>query len=98
MKQMKPVIGVTPLWDEEKDSIWMLPGYMDGITESGGIPVILPFSEDEQELEQLCPSCRSRVQEERCICCGSTITSGTGGVNPAFDPERFSALKRGEQL
>ena len=23
----KPVIGVMPLWDDEKDSIWMLPGY-----------------------------------------------------------------------
>ena len=22
----KPKIGVMPLWDEEKESIWMLPG------------------------------------------------------------------------
>ena len=28
---MKPVIGIIPLFDEEKDSIWMVPGYMDGI-------------------------------------------------------------------
>lgn len=28
---MKPVIGVMPLVDEKKDSLWMLPGYMDGI-------------------------------------------------------------------
>jgi len=28
---MKPIIGVMPLWDDEKESIWMLPGYMDGI-------------------------------------------------------------------
>ena len=50
---MKPVIGVMPLWDDQKDSIWMLPGYMDGISQAGGIPVIFPFSSDEQELEQL---------------------------------------------
>ncbi len=31
---MKPVIGVMPLWDDEKDSIWMLPGYMDGIKQA----------------------------------------------------------------
>ena len=24
-----------PLWDDEKDSIWMLPGYMDGICMAG---------------------------------------------------------------
>jgi len=24
----RPMIGVIPLWDEKKGSIWMLPGYM----------------------------------------------------------------------
>ena len=28
---MKPLIGLMPLWDEEKESLWMLPGYMDWI-------------------------------------------------------------------
>lgn len=54
---VKPVIGVMPLWDDEKDSIWMLPGYMDGISQAGGIPVVFPFSADEQELDQLMNLC-----------------------------------------
>ena len=54
---VKPVIGVMPLWDDQKDSIWMLPGYMDGIIQSGGLPVIFPFSGDEQELDQLSGLC-----------------------------------------
>ena len=54
---MKPIIGVMPLWDEEKDSIWMLPGYMDGIEQAGGLPVMFPFSADEQDLEQLARMC-----------------------------------------
>ncbi len=49
----KPLIGVMPLWDEKKDSLWMLPGYMDGITQAGGIPVMLPITKDENELAQL---------------------------------------------
>lgn len=28
---MLPIVGVIPLWDDEKESIWMLPGYMDGV-------------------------------------------------------------------
>ena len=32
----KPLIGVMPLWDEGKKSIWMLPGYLEGIREAGG--------------------------------------------------------------
>lgn len=54
---MKPVIGVIPLFDEEKDSIWMVPGYMEGIRAGGGLPVILPLKADEGETEQVCGMC-----------------------------------------
>ncbi len=50
---MKPVIGVTPLYDVEKSSIWMLPGYMDGILQAGGVPVILPLSAEDADIERL---------------------------------------------
>ncbi|UUZ97906.1 gamma-glutamyl-gamma-aminobutyrate hydrolase family protein [Paenibacillus sp. P25] len=42
----KPLIGVLPLYDSEKDSYWMLPGYMKGVEEAGGIPVI--FAADDR--------------------------------------------------
>jgi len=40
----RPIIGVVPLWDEKKDSIWMLPGYMKALEEAGSVPVILPLT------------------------------------------------------
>ncbi|MDO4484252.1 MAG: gamma-glutamyl-gamma-aminobutyrate hydrolase family protein [Clostridia bacterium] len=49
----KPVIAVAPLWDEEKQSLWMLPHYFDGVTNAGGIPVMLPLTDDEPALHQL---------------------------------------------
>ena len=49
----KPVIGVVPLYDDEKESLWMLPGYMDGITEAGGIPIMLPLTADKDVIRQL---------------------------------------------
>lgn len=49
----KPKIGVMPLWDEEKESIWMLPGYMDSVKEAGGIPVILPLHLKEEEFREI---------------------------------------------
>jgi len=53
----------------------------------------------EEELERLCPSCRSRVLEERCPVCGRTHGSwGEGTVNPAFDMERFERLRGGDGL
>ncbi len=54
---MKKVIGVMPLWDDEKNSIWMLPGYMEGIKQAGGLPFIFPFSDDEDEISILMEMC-----------------------------------------
>ncbi len=54
---MKPIVGVMPLWDDEKDSVWMLPGYLDGLNLAGGLPIVFPFSADEAELEQLVDLC-----------------------------------------
>ena len=54
---MKPVVGVMPLWDDEKDSLWMLPGYLEGIRQAGGLPIVLPLTEDVGELEQLAGLC-----------------------------------------
>ena len=68
----KPLIGVMPLWDEVKKSIWMLPGYLEGIREAGGTPVIFPLTEDREELEQLCS-----------LCNGFLITGGQD-VDPAI--------------
>ena len=49
----KPIIGLVPLFDDEKESLWMLPGYMDGITEAGGIPIMLPMTADKAAINQL---------------------------------------------
>lgn len=54
---MKPVVGVIPLFDEEKDSIWMVPGYMEGIRLAGGIPIILPLKAQEDEIAQVVRMC-----------------------------------------
>lgn len=54
---MKPVIGLIPLVDEERESLWMLPGYMDGVAAAGGLPVMLPLTDDPEELDQLCEMC-----------------------------------------
>lgn len=47
---MKPLIGLVPLIDYEKNSLWMIPGYMDGVRAAGGIPVILPLNADIEDM------------------------------------------------
>lgn len=49
----KPLIGVTPLYDDRMTSYWMIPGYMKGILQAGGLPVILPFIQNPEDVSQL---------------------------------------------
>lgn len=50
---MKPFIGVVPLVDQERESYWMLPGYMQGILSAGGVPVMLPLTGAPEVIDQL---------------------------------------------
>lgn len=49
----KPMIGIIPLYDETKESYWMLPSYMKGIEEAGGIPIMLPLTTSIEIIQQL---------------------------------------------
>lgn len=77
----KPMIGIVPLYDEIKESYWMLPGYMKGIERAGGIPVMLPLTSDEDIIASIAdafdgflfsggqdvnPSLYGEVKEEYC--------------------------------
>ena len=53
----RPLIGVAPLWDEKKDSLWMLPGYMEGLERAGGLPLMLPLTTGQETLRQLAGLC-----------------------------------------
>ena len=49
---MRPVIGLIPLFYDEKDSYWMLPGYMKALEKCGALPIMLPLTTDEAELDE----------------------------------------------
>ena len=53
----RPVIGIVPLVDIQRESYWMLPGYMDGVAEAGGLPLMLPLPDDEEQIGQLTALC-----------------------------------------
>lgn len=67
-----PVVGVTPLYDYSKNSIWMLPGYLKGLEQAGALPVVLPLTSGEEELERALS-----------LCNGVLFTGGQD-VNPAI--------------
>ena len=54
---MRPVIGLSPLWDNSKESYWMLPGYMKMLEECGAVPLMLPLTTDEGILDHCLNMC-----------------------------------------
>lgn len=50
---MKLLIGLTPIVDAGRDSLWMLPGYMQGLEAVGGIGMMLPLTDDAAMLKDL---------------------------------------------
>lgn len=51
---MKPLIGVTPLFDKDSHNYWINPKYMHGIETAGGLPVLLNLSADEEVWQAAC--------------------------------------------
>jgi len=58
----------------------MLPGYMDGISRAGGLPVMLPLSSDESVVSQICRSV------------DGLLFTGGQDVSPGLYGEDVSAL------
>lgn len=44
---MAKVIGCIPLYDDERDSYWLVPGYMKMLEQAGAVPFMLPLTDDD---------------------------------------------------
>ena len=87
----RPLIGVVPLMDYKLESLWMLPGYMDGITEAGGTPVMLPLTEDPATIRQLVSLCDGILvtggQDVAPEMYGESASPEYLAMNPELSPE-----------
>lgn len=95
---MKPVIGLIPLVDDERESLWMLPGYMDGISDAGGLSIMLPLNGDPDDLQRLCGLCDGFL-----LTGGHDVHPSVYGAEPlsvcgATSPERDAMEKNVLQL
>ena len=54
---MRPKIGVLPLYDSEKQTLWINPLYFGGVEQAGGLPLLLPLSDDPELWDEYLESC-----------------------------------------
>ncbi len=69
---MKKIIGVMPLYDDRLESYWMLPGYMKMLEAENAIPLMLPLTDETEELDYFLDSC------------GGFLLTGGHDVSPSF--------------
>lgn len=50
--------------------------------------------DNEEQKNKLCPTCRQKVEEHRCIRCGGAIED-EADRNPSFDLSRFEEMRQG---
>lgn len=53
----KPIIGLTPQVDIDRNRYWMRPEYMHSIDDAGGMAVMLPMTDRDEDIEAYLNSC-----------------------------------------
>lgn len=92
MSDERPLIGIVPLVDYARESLWMLPGYMDGILEAGGTPVMLPLTDSDSVISHVVNMCDGILftggQDVAPEVYGEECTASYLATNPELSPER----------
>jgi len=81
----KPIIGLTPQYDYDRNRIWIGPNYLDAVRAAGGVPILLPLNVNKEELAVAANVCDGflftggpdispfRFQEETIQQCGVVV-------------------------
>ena len=54
---MRKIVGLIPLYDDERESYWMIPGYMKMLEAVDAIPLMLPLTDNHDELDYFVETC-----------------------------------------
>lgn len=96
---MKSVIGLTPLYEEENRCLQMRADYMDAVQNAGGVPVILPLTDDSVVLQRAISLCSGILLtggqdvdpelygEHPLPECGKSVRTGTGQTGSFFNTQ-----------
>ena len=57
MYKNNAIIGIMPLYDDEKKSYWMLPEYMKALEEQNAVTMMLPLTDNKFKLDYFLDTC-----------------------------------------
>lgn len=84
---MRPVIGITPAFETISSRLFLRSNYLEAVVRAGGLPVILPLTSAEADVEELV------------ILLHGLVLTGGGDVDPAhFGEQPHPGLKEVQPL
>lgn len=94
----KPLIALTPQHDTENGRVWMRENYMEAVAAAGGIPVILPLADGEEELGRMAEVFDAFLftggPDVLPAVFGEETMRGCGAIDPARDAMELALLQR----
>ena len=98
---MKSVIGICPLYDDDKNSIWMLPYYQKILEEQNAATLILPYTDDLENLDTIFDLCDGLLltggHDVDPKIYGSTKSDKCGTINSIRDHMECHLIERAYQ-
>ncbi len=94
---MRPIIGVTPLWDSEKKRVWMIPAYLRWLEQAGAAPVVLPTADEPEALRPYLELCSGFLftggQDVEPSYYGAQRSPACGADSPERDRHELALLR-----
>ncbi|MDD4691553.1 MAG: gamma-glutamyl-gamma-aminobutyrate hydrolase family protein [Eubacterium aggregans] len=95
----RPLIGVMPQSNQGNHQIHISTAYFDSIKKAGGLPILLPFGQDDSDIHQLTLLCDGFVftggqdvnpalyEEDLCVCANEILP-----LRDSFEQKMFSSI------
>lgn len=102
MEHFKPVIGITSGYDFEKGMSYVKEGYYDAVIMSGGIPVLLPVTDNKSIIDDYINICDGFILSggpdvDACYFGGDNMPYA-GEISPVRDTMELEISKKALQL
>jgi putative glutamine amidotransferase len=102
VRKSRPLIGVTPWYDYDKKITYIKNGYCEGINNAGGIGLLLPVTQDTDELDDIIEKCEgfliSGGPDVDAVIYGENNLPFNGEISPYRDFSEIYLIKKAIEL
>ncbi|NMB96452.1 MAG: gamma-glutamyl-gamma-aminobutyrate hydrolase family protein [Clostridiaceae bacterium] len=97
MASSRPFIGITPSYEYDEEKIYLNNNYVESINRAGGLPMILPLTEDQEVISQIAENCDGLLvsggPDVDAMCYNEENMPCNGSISPLRDAMEIALVK-----